>query len=326
MENPNLELPFLSEEQQATLSDSQKQIFAQLGEADQLFFAHNFSAQSLGRALERKWQTHQSQARLRSFDEKVKANLQNKGSVSSTPPGLNATDLAVGAAGVAGMVGIGALASQIAPDGKAAWRGVNPRDLVDPLVATFARQAKTDLKFIPPTDQGVIQATVLIQTAEGFLPGLQINLTPLSDSTEVEISKVSSESLIGMLKEGGQKLFDLIQDGLRLHKQKAGAESVFDLAGKAVDGGLDIAKMVKDLDLEDKAWETIQRTADPLQKIYDEKKAIEKAHLAQIEALWDQYQHCPKCGVPFGAEDLDCRVCGTARPAKPDEPDPRKVI
>ncbi len=172
----------------------------------------------------------------------------------------------------------------------------------------------------------MIQATVLIQTTEGFLPGLQINLTPLSNSTEVEISKVSSESLIGMLKEGGQKLFDLIQDGLRLNKQKAGADSLFDLAGKAVTGGLDIAKTVKDLDLEDKAWETIQRAADPLQKIYDEKMAIENQRLADLETLWDQYDHCPKCGVAFGANDLDCRVCGTARPAKPDEADPRKTV
>ncbi len=170
MENPNQDPILLTEEQLAALSDAQKQIFTKLEEADQRFFARNFSAESLGRALERKWGTYQSQARLRSFDERVKENMLNKGSPSSTPSTLTGADLAVGAAGVAGMVGIGVLASQIAPEGKAAWRGVTPRDLVDPLERDFrppdqnrseihpAKRSRCDPGNGPDSDHGRISA------------------------------------------------------------------------------------------------------------------------------------------------------------------------
>ena len=316
------ELSMLSAEQQAALTEAQKQIFGQLDEKDRQFFARNFSPASLGKALERKWETIQSNARLAEFDKRVSQNLTGQASAPTETPGLNAGDLAIGAAGVAGVVGIGILAKKIAPEGKATWRGVRPRDLVDPLIKTFARQEKTDIRFDAPNAEGVLHGSVLLRTPNSMVPGLDIVLTPLSDTTEVSITKLKSESVMETVKEGGQKLLDLVQDGFRLGKQ-GGAENLFDLAGKVVNQGMDIAQTVKDLNLEDKAWEAIKTAGDPLQTIYDEKMTAENERRLQIEMAWDDYYTCPKCRVSFGADDTECRVCGAARPAKPDQPNPR---
>lgn len=314
----------LTTEQLQALTDSQKEIFLKLTLQDQQFFAKNFFPASLGKALERKWENIQSNARLAAFDQRVKENLAAQVSSTSSSPGLSAGDIAVGAAGVAGAVGIGVLAKKIAPDGKATWRGTTPRDFVDPLVKLFARQEKTDIRFEPPTSEGVIHGNVLLRSSSGLLPGLDIILAPLNEATQVTITKLSSESLMDTVKEGGQKLIDLVQDGFRLGKQ-GGVDNLLDLAGKVVSQGTDIAKTVKDLNLEDKAWEAIKNAGDPIQSIYDEKMAVENERRLRLEMAWDDYNTCPKCRVEFGAEDLECRVCGTARPARPELPDPRSL-
>lgn len=323
-ETENLpDLSPLSDEQIEGLAENQKQIFLQLDEADRRFFADNFTAQSLGKALDRRWETLQSRARLAEFDNRLKESLLSDSPRQSAQPSLSGGDLAVGAAGLAGAVGIGALASQIAPSGKASWRGVQPGDLVEPLAAVFARQEKTDMQFETPTEEGVLHGAVYIRTAHGLIPGLTLTLTPIGESTEVYISKVSSESIMEAIKHGSQKLLDLIKDGLILSTRRGGVGNLFDLAGSMVNSGVDIARIVKDLDLEDKAWEVVQRAAEPLQKIYDERKALENAARARLEKAWDDYYHCPRCSVSFGADDTECRVCGTARPEKPALPDPR---
>ena len=237
---------------------------------------------------------------------------------------LNASDLSVGAAGIAGAVGVGLLASKIAPEGKADWRGVEPHDLVNPLVETFARQEHTDIRFSPTGEEGVRQAIVLLRTPEGLVPGLTIILTPLQNGTEVQISKLTSEGMMQTLKEGGLKLLDLLSDGLRRRRSANPADWV-DMAGRVIDSGVDIAQMAKDLDLEDKAWEAIKNTADPIQAIYDEQMAIEQGIRLKLEASWNDYYLCPKCSVEFGADDSECRVCGAERPPMPKRPDPRRA-
>jgi hypothetical protein len=313
----------LSDDQIAALGDEQKVIFAQLDPKDRQFYADNFSPDSLGKALERKWEILQSRARLTAFDQKVKENLTAGIGEPADRADLSAGDVAVGAAGVAGAVGIGVLAKQIAPEGVATWRGVAPRDLVDPLVSAFARQENTDVRFEPPGAQGTQHATILMRTPKGLVPGLTIVMAPLEEGTQVQISKLSSESVMQTLKEGGLKLIDLVQDGLRA-KRRRDLGDLLDLAGRAVDEGVDIAQIVKDLDLEDEAWKVIKEAADPLQVIYDERMAIEKEERLKLEMLWDDYYSCPKCRVTFGAEDVECRVCGSERPAQPEEVDPRR--
>jgi hypothetical protein len=314
----------LSPEQIEILSDAQKGVFLQLDEKDREFYAENFSPGSLGKALERKGEIMQSRARLAAFDEKVKANLASSAGEAITGPGLSAEDVAIGAAGVAGAIGVGVLARQIAPEGKASWRGVTPRDLVEPLVNAFARQEKTDIRFETPGEQGVQQATILLRTSKGLVPGLIIVLAPLEQTTQVQISQLTSEGVMQALKEGGLKLLDLLQEGLRL-KRRGGLDDLLVLAGRAVDEGVDIAQLVKDLDLEDRAWEVVKNAADPIQAVYDEKMKIENAARLKLEMLWDDYYSCPKCRVEFGADDTECRVCGAARPEKPEQPDPRRI-
>jgi hypothetical protein len=313
----------LSAEQLAALTDAQKQIFTRLDPPDQQFFAQNFSPASLGKALERKWETLQSRSRLAAHDKQVQQNFQAQGFAPAANSSLTAGDIAVGAAGVAGLIGIGVLAKQIAPEGKASWRGVTPRDLVDPLIKAFARQQKTDIRFDPPDAQGNLYAAVLVRTSGGSVPALNITLTPLDQSTQVQISKISSESLLQTVKDGSDKLIHMVQDGLHLNKHQAGVEDWLGMAGEVVNGGADLAKTVQDLDLEDRAWQAIQAAAEPLQTVYDEKMAGEKERLSRLEMAWDDYANCPKCRVAFGAEDAGCRVCGTARPPKPEQPDPR---
>lgn len=320
---PLPDLAPLSPEQIERLTENQKEIFVNLDEKDREFFSAHFSPETLGKALERKWETIQSQSRVQEFDKHLKEKLTTNASRTSSQAAISGSDLAVSAAGVAGAVGIGVLASQIAPAGKASWRGVSPHDLLEPLYRAFAQGEKTDLKFQPPTEAGVLHGAIYVRTQQGLIPGLAISLTPIGDSTEVYISKVSSESIIDAIKNGSQKLFDLIRDGLILSARKGGLENLIALAASIVSNGVDIARIVKDLDLEDKAWETIKLAADPLQRIYDERKAIENANRLKLEQAWDDYYNCPKCGVSFGADDKECRVCGTARPEKLAIPDPR---
>lgn len=312
----------LSPDHLQNLTENQKDIYLKLVPQDQQFFSKNFSPTSLGKALERKWETIQANSRLAAFDQTVKDNLVTQGATISTSPTISAGDIAVGAAGVAGAVGIGMLAKKIAPEGKAIWRGTKPRDFIDLLVKTFARQEKTDIRFASPSAQGVMHGNILLRTSSGMIPALDIILTPLRNATEVSITRLSSESVMDTVKEGGQKLIDLVQDGFRLGKQ-GGAENILDLAGRVVNQGTDIVKTIKDLNLEDNAWEAIKTAGDPLQAIFDEEMAIENERRLKLEMSWDDYNTCPKCRVEFSAEDLDCRVCGTARPARPDIPDPR---
>jgi hypothetical protein len=315
----------LTDEHIAALSDSQKEIFLQLDESDRQFFGRNFSPSSLSKALERKGAIMQLRLKRKAQDKLIQHRLAT-GETQLQRPALSAGEIAAGAAGVAGLVGVGVLARQIAPDGKAAWRGVSPDDLIPPLERAFARQEKTDLRFDPPNADGVRQGTIFLRLPGGTPPALTILLTPLKEVTQVQTTKVSSETLIETLKESGQTLLDLARDGLRLRRQHGDAGDLIDLAGKVVGGGADIAQTVKNLDLEDKAWEVVQRAAEPLQSIYDEKKAIEKELRLRLEQAWDDYMTCPKCRVDFGAEDAECRVCGAARPPRPEQPDPRTAI
>ncbi|MBN1146257.1 MAG: hypothetical protein JXA78_03300 [Anaerolineales bacterium] len=315
----------LSPEQLAALSDAQKEFFQQLDAKDRQFYASHFSPTSLGEALDRKREIMQSRARLDAFDQKVKQNLAASANQQADKPGLSAGDVAAGAAGAAGLVGLGVLARQIAPEGKAEWRGVSPRDLVEPLVSAFARQENTDIRFEAPSEQGVRQAILLLRTPKGLLPGLVIVLAPLEQGVQVQIGKLTNEGVMETLKEGGLKLIDLLQGGLRA-KRSGDLHDLLDLAGRVVGEGVDIAQIVRDLDLEDRAWEAIKNAADPLQAIYDQKMEIEEEARLKLEMIWDDYYYCPKCRVEFGADDLECRVCGAARPEKPEQPDPRKTI
>jgi hypothetical protein len=314
--------PLLQEHIEA-LTDEQKAIFASLDEVDRQFFAKSFNAASLGAALERKAALLRSRSRKTEFEQRYQQNLERaQQQFDAMDLSLSGGELALGAAGAAGLVGVGVLAQKIAPQGKATWRGVQPSDLVLPLERAFAAQEKTDIRFDPAHPQGMRQAVVYLRRPEALIPGLTILLTPLNDSIQVEVTKVSSAGVLDAIKSGGGRLFDLIKHTIRRDRSDAG--SLIDLAGQALEHGTDIYQTVKDLNLEDQVWEVIQRTADPLQAIFDEKLALERQRLSRLELAWDDYYTCPRCRVEFGAGDAECRVCGTERTVKPGQPDPRR--
>jgi hypothetical protein len=317
-------LSILTPEHLSALTEEQKSIFSQLDEKDRLFFSTHFSPESLGKALQRKWQTMQSNARLAAFDQRVKENIAVKGTHSTNTAGISAGEAAIGVAGVAGAIGIGVLARKIAPQGKATWRGVKPIDFLDPLTLQFARQRNTDIRFDAPNKDGVIHANILLRTSNGLVPALDIVMAPLQEKTRVEISKLSSASVLGAVKDSSGKLVSLLADGVI--RRRRGPGGLIDMAGKVIDKGGDILQTVNDLDLEDRAWETIQRAADPIQKRFDEQVARKRERQMQLELLWDDYYACPKCRVEFSADDTDCRVCSSARPPQPEQPDPRRSI
>lgn len=308
----------LSPEQASSLTEAQKEIFQQLDLKDQAFFAQNFSAQALGKALERKGALVKKKAD-RSFDQRYQKNLEEAHrSLALEGRGAGVGEMAAGVAGAAGVIGLGSLAAKLAPEGMARWRGVAPKDLTAALNNVFLGAEKTDLRFAPADGEGNLHAQVLLRTANGLKPGLDIVLTALADSTQVHISKVKAESVSEKVKEGGKKLIDLVRRG----KSRKDSGDLLGLAGDVLEQGTDIFQSVKDLNLEDQAWEAIQQAAEPLQAIYDEKMAREKEKRHLLQQAWDDFRNCPRCRVPFGAQDQECRVCGTARPAQPAEGEP----
>lgn len=313
----------LSAEQLGSLTDEQKAIFASLDEADRQFFAENFAPASLGPALEKKAALLRSKSRKTEFEQRYQQNLERaRQQFNNLDTSFGGGDIALGAAGAAGLIGVGLLAQKIAPQGKATWRGVRPSDLVSPLEKAFAGKEKTDIRFESPHPSGTRQAVVYVRNPETIIPGLTIMLTPLNEAIQVEVTKISSAGVLDAIKSGGGKLFDLIKHTIRRDRSDPG--SIIDLAGQALEHGTDIYQTVKDLNLEDRVWEVIQQVSEPLQTIYDEKLALERQRLSKLELAWDDYYNCPRCRVEFGAQDEECRVCGTERPIRPGELDPRR--
>ena len=188
--NPGL----LSDEQRQALTETQYETFMMLDEKDQAFFAANFSPASLSSALERKLASLKARSRIDAHDQAVRSAVQARANASVTE-----SDLGVGLAGAAGMaavVGLGAVAQKIAPQGKATWRGVSPRDLVNPLINEFGSKDRTDIRFNPPSAEGNHGATIFLHTPQGSVPAITITLAQLTEACEVQVTKISTESLL----------------------------------------------------------------------------------------------------------------------------------
>jgi rubrerythrin len=92
-----------------------------------------------------------------------------------------------------------------------------------------------------------------------------------------------------------------------------------------MDGGANLADVVGNLRLKERAWKVIKTSAEAIEAAYRDRVEKERQARLLLEAAWDRYYNCPTCGVSFGPEDTVCRVCGTARPDKPVTADPRQV-
>ena len=107
-------------------------------------------------------------------------------------------------------------------------------------------------------------------------------------------------------------------------KQRGGfvsPDEIMNTAGAVFDAG----KMVKDLDLKDRAWAALLKVAGPREEAFlARQRAAEQTRRELIDA-WNSYNNCPQCSVPYESGDVQCRVCGRARNQPPSQPDPRLV-
>jgi hypothetical protein len=215
----------------------------------------------------------------------------------------------------AGVVGIGAAAAMVASDNHAFWKGVKPSDLIPALRTEFSSD-KTQLKVDGSPD--ALAATVMLG---GSVPMLTVYLSAANDGTEVKMSDLTAQGAIATIKEGGQRLLDMAGNAMHVlnHARNGGAsaDELLSNANQALSKGAGLAETAGNLKLKERAWKVIKQSAETIEASY--LSEAEKARQARftLEKAWENYNTCPTCGVAFGAEDNECRVCGAARMAKP---------
>jgi hypothetical protein len=329
-ENPNSEslnqaiasvLEQLSGEQLAALNEEQKATFCLLHPADQKFFARAFPPKDLPVALNRKKSLILANQKEVDQWEALRTRLARP---LVAPEEANKVGLGELGLVLAGVAGVGA-AVAIASDGTAQWEGIQPADIVPALNTEFADKERTDFEVTGNPD--ALEGTVFLISSRQFVPALTINLTRVQNGTQVKVSDMTSAGLLETVKKGGQTLLRLAQKGFSLWTRSrrglGGGAEVFDTAGSLFEDGSSIAGLAHDLRLERRAWETIKRTADSLERARQERLRQEREARYALEQAWDRYYHCPRCSVPFGEGDKECQVCGTERPPMPAQPDPR---
>ncbi len=315
----------LSPEQLAALSEELKAVFLALSQGDKEFAARYMNPKDLPVYLSRKAESlrisRQRAEKEASLAERIKTPLAFADNAAS--PDLKDVGgvLAAGAAAV----GIGAVASRMSTDGKARWQGSSPPDLIPSLEDEFEDKPETDLE-VKRLSPDHLEATVfLVKPNGGYVPALTVGLVAIdADTVEVQVGDLTSESIQETLKESGRKLLDFVQSGVRLwrRKQRGGIPvgEIMDMA----DDVFDAHKMVKDLDLKDRAWLAVQKVAGPREEAFLKTKEKARQERFELEAAWDDYYNCPGCSVAYQEGDSECRLCGRARNDPPSRPDPRR--
>ena len=311
----------LSPEQLSALNEEQKAIFCMLNESDQNFFSQTFKPDDLPGVLDRKGEIlKQKQSNREQMEKFIKSQT------GESPEGKSGNEEKMEdiLTAVAGAVGIGAAATIVATDNSAYWQGVNPQDLLPALKNVFNND-KTHIGVAGNPD--MLSVTISLLTGAGEVPALTIHLAGINNGTEVKMSELTSRSTFESIKEGGQKIIDIASQALHtLNRGKNASLSPEDLlstADQALAQGTDLAELAGNMKLKNRAWKVIKETAEIIEKNHlDEIEQARKARLA-LETAWDRYYHCPTCGVDFSQDAVQCTVCGTSRPAKPINPDPR---
>ena len=322
MEDNNVILQKLSAEKLAVLNDEQKAIFCMLDSRDQDFFSANFSPKDLPGVLMKK-----AEIIKRNQDAKAKLDviIASMAQAVEAEPTHEKTDDILAAVGLA--VGAGAAAAAVATDNSAFWQGVKPGDLISPLRTEFDNK-NTRLDVSGNGD--VLTATVMLFTdannhSGAAVPALSINLAAMNNGTEVKSSDLTSQGTFETIKAGGQKLLDLAGHAIGALGH-GGSNSPMDMvsaASHAFNDGAGLADVAGNLKLKDRAWKAIKQTADAIESNYINEMDRQKTVRLELEKAWDHYANCPQCGVAF--DGPVCRVCGTPRPEKPLQPDPRQV-
>jgi hypothetical protein len=306
----------LNADQIAALSDELKAVFCAMEAADQSFFATTFKPTDLAKALNRKGEILQRNQAERERMEKLKAFFAQ--SVEAHPPEADGAEGALTAVAM-GALGIGAA---VATDNTAHFRGVKPAELIPALRAEFGG-GKTSLQMSGREE--ALTATVGLWDGSQSISAMTINLTQANDGVEVKVNDLTTRGVLTTLKEGGMKLLGAAEAGFDL--LRGGARSpmeFFDRADEAISAGTGLAEAAGNLKLKERAWKVIKQAAESIEANFLSLQEEERKARAALEAAWDRYYNCPTCGVSFQPEDNACRVCGTARPTAPTQPDPRQ--
>jgi rubrerythrin len=313
----------LTQDQRDALNDELKAVYCMLSPSDQAFFAESFEPKDLPKVLAKKAEIMQQDRDNREKLQQLVASIHDK-TVKSMPPGDDKTGDVLTAAAAA--LGIGAAAAVVATDNTAFYKGVKPADLVSPLTTEFD---SNQTAFSTSGNPDALLGTVFLLTSSGRVPAMTINLIGKDDGVEVKMNELSAKGILATLKSGAENLIDMAQDGLSLlRRTERGSASAEDLIGSArevMDGGANLADVVGNLRLKERAWKVIKTSAEAIEAAYRDRVEKERQARLLLEAAWDRYYNCPTCGVSFGPEDTVCRVCGTARPDKPVTADPRQV-
>jgi hypothetical protein len=312
----------LSAEQMAALANEHKAIFCTLDEVDQAFFAKTFSPKDLPGALLRKAEIMKREQSRREKLEKFEAVFAENS--QDAPSGADTADSIL--TGVGAVVGVGAAAAMVATDNTAFFQGVQPSELVAPLRTEFQTN-KTGVNVTGKPE--AMEVTVFLNDSGRQVPAMTVNLTSVNDGCEVKVNNLTQQGIIQTLKQGGQKLLGLAGKGLDLLKRgKSGELAPEDLlsgAGITLEEGANLAESVGALKLKERAWKVIKQTAEAIEVNFKDLHEKETQARYALENAWDNYYNCPNCGVSFADGDKVCRVCGTARPEPPSQPDPRKL-
>ena len=308
----------LSPEQTAALSDELKAVYTLLSPADQEFFAKTFKPADLPTVLGRKRDILQRSQGERERIQQLQASFAK--AEEAHPPVDDKAENVMGA--VAGVLGVGAAAAIIATDNTAHYRGVKPQDLLDPLRAEF-NAGQTGFSASGRPD--AVTATITMRSDQQPIPALTINLNTHEDGIEIKVNDLTSQGLLETVKEGGKKLLNVAQAGLNLiNHSRQGGLSPNDI-GNIIDSGTGLAEAAGALKLKERAWKVIRAAGESIEAGYLTRLEEERKARSLLEKAWDNTYNCPTCGVAFGENDKQCRVCGTAHPEAPARPDPRKA-
>jgi hypothetical protein len=312
----------LSVEQIQVLSEEQKAIFFTMDERDQDFFAQTFKPGDLPKALDRKGEILKRNQADRVRLEKIKGALaQVSADRAASQEGTEDVLTAI-----AGAVGIGAAAAAVASDNTGFWQGVKPADLVAPLRTEFTND-RTRVSVDGNTDALTVNVLLITDNYQS-VPALTVHLSAVKNGTQVKVSDLTSHGMLQTIKDGGKKLLDLASDGLELlskrNRSVVGPGDVISKAGDVLDEGSELAKVAGNLKLNERAWKVIKQSAETVEASYLSEKQRQLEARTALESAWDRYNNCPTCLVSFDVGDTLCRVCGTARPPAPQQPDPRQ--
>lgn len=315
----------LSADQQSVLSEEEKEIFSSLHPSDQDFAVKAFSPASLPQFLRNKQILEQRNRDAHGQRLAIASRIKNAAPEdSSSDTSRLGETLLGGAAAVTAAVGIGVLAGKLSTDGSMTWHDL-PVDLaVQALQAEFNRGDGRTGSQVTRLDGQTTRVDVDLLTSGRQVSGISVQLSSLSQGeTKVQVSDLTNVSITEMLKERGQDAMDLLKGGIDLliRRQRNGSldlGSMFGLGKDALDKVFDAHQAVKDLDLEDRAWECLVKIAEPRERDWEKRKRLALEDLESRRLAWKYFENCEQCSVSYEADVESCGVCGNLRPPRPD--------